>query len=325
MYTDNVIISAIFRNFKSDTEYLDFGDFWIQSFDKKNRLEFSKNLEYCRNYPFDKFIACQHYYIGRGEALDYVFRQKIGFWYPLFRFLKLFKGGDLIIPSCFSFYKRMHEIPLHGDSYGLQIDNKSNLYILGKEDIEPFNTFRKEINKYLNFINLYTNPFTKQPEMLNRIDMRCLLAIHLLLKNSVENHNPYAIIDCLIDYTIALESLFLSENERSKKEKLSSRIATLLSKDKKEEELIHEEIKKLYTIRGDIVHGSQMTDEGEKFLKDNIFKYGDYLRKSILAFLDLNKRNRSKKEIIKIIDNTIKCNDEQIKLQDSLNLLKLAR
>jgi hypothetical protein len=326
MNTHDVQICAILRNFKSDTEYLHFGDFWIEKLREEDRDKLCKDLNYFDNYWGDNYIAVRDYYIGRGKSSDFLSLNSRVFFFPLFRMMKLFKRGDLIIPLLFAYANnKWHEMRFHGDSYGLGcwLGGDADTCFFEKKDIETFNIFRREIGQYLKYINFPDMPYRKKHKAMSDIDTRCFLAIHVLLKGSVEHHNPFPVIDTLIDYTIALESLYLLRGE-DKRQNLSSRIATLLSKDKSEEKQICRNIKKFYDIRSDIVHGSLMDEKGYEFLCENIYEYEDYLRKSILAFLDLNLRNPSKKVVLGIIDKAILDSDLRKEIQESLNILKLA-
>ncbi len=235
--------------------------------------------------------------------------------------------------------KKWREMQFHGENYGLGYGLKGDFFFFKKEDIEPFNIFRKEMSGYLKYINFLDMPYLKKPKILKDIDTRCFLAIHLLLKGSLENNNPFSIIDRLIDYTTGLESLYL-HGEENKRNNLSSRIATLLSKDECDEKQLRKFIKKFYDIRSDIIHGSLIDEKGDEFLSEHIYEYGDYLRKSILAFLDLNFKNPSKKAVLKMIDetipkqrwlifynyfsNTLARTAKRKDIQNSLKILKLA-
>ncbi|MGA9755822.1 MAG: hypothetical protein WBV23_11850 [Desulfobaccales bacterium] len=240
--------------------------------------------------------------------------------------MKLFLTGDLITPIAFYRWKgKWYEAILHGENYGLGYDLSGKPYIFNVDDIEAFDLFRSQINRYLSFMNFYDIPYLKRQKAFNNIDLRCSLAIHLYLKRSIEDNNSFIIFDKLIDYTIALESLYLNEKEKGKGEKLSRRISTLLSKDDSEKGRINEDIKYFYEIRGDIVHASLIDQKGEDFLSKNICKYENILRKSILAFLDLNLSYKTKKDVLSQLDQAISNPEMREKIHDSLEILKLAR
>lgn len=325
MYKDDVQVCAILRNFESDSDYLAFGDFWIQKLTREDRDQLCRDLRYFTNYPGDKYLVGKWYYIGRGKSSTVLRDNGIRFFFPLFRAMKLFKTGDIIIPLAFYSWKnKWHETELHGENYALGYGLKGNPYIFEKDDSEAFNIFRNELEKYLEHITLLDMPYRKKPKIFDDVDMRCFLAIHIFLKGSLENSNPFSIIDRLIDYTTALESMYLLRNE-DKRKNLSLRMGSILGQDKCEEKQICRDIKKFYDLRSDIVHGSLMDEKGDRFLRENIYKYEDYLRRSILALFDLNLRNKSKKSVLGIVDKAGLDQDFKKDLQTSLTLLKLAR
>jgi hypothetical protein len=118
--------------------------------------------------------------------------------------------------------------------------------------------------------------------------------------------------------------LYLLKNDKNKGTPLSERAATLLGRDAAKERKITNLVKRFYNLRNDIIHASFIDDVGSQFLGDNIYKYEDILRKSILAFLDLNKRAPTKKQIIKIL-NDARTNPMLSKdIHDHSQLLKMA-
>ena len=122
--------------------------------------------------------------------------------------MKLFLTGDLITPIAFYRWKgKWYEAILHGENYGLGYDLSGKPYIFNVDDIEAFDLFRSQINRYLSFMNFYDIPYLKRQKAFNNIDLRCSLAIHLYLKRSIEDNNSFIIFDKLIDYTIALETM----------------------------------------------------------------------------------------------------------------------
>jgi hypothetical protein len=342
---DNVQVCAVLRNFRSDTEYLHLEDFWIEKLTEDDKKNLSKDLTYFVNYPWgDNHIAARWYYIGRGKSSTVLRDNNMMFFIPLFRAMKLFKKGDLIIPLVFYRWKgKWYETRFHGDSYGIGswLGKDDDPYILNKDDVEAFNIFRNEIESYLKYINFPEMPYRKKHKILSDIDTRCFLPIYILLKGSMEHHNRFPVIDALIEYTLALESLYLHGHE-PKRRKLSARISILLGKDESEEKQLRRDIKKFYDIRSAVVHGSLMDEKQYSFLCANICDYGDYLRRSILAFLDLNATDKSKKAILKRIDDAIsnsgwhalrryfssgfRCKtDLRTEIRDSLKMLKLSK
>jgi len=327
MYKDDVQVCAILRNFESDVDYLPFShDFWIQKITEEDKKQLTDDLNYFHNYPLDNYIVGRWYYIGRGKSTTVLRDNIMMFFFPLFRALKLFKAGELILPVCFYKYNnKWHDTEFCGESYGLYgFDSKK--FIFNKSDIEPFINFKNEINTYLKFMNFSLSPYQKKPKILADIDTRCLLAIHIFLKESRENYDPFTIYDRLIGYTIGLESLFLlrRDEDDKKRKDLSSRIAVLLSKNETEETQLIRDIKKYYDIRSDIVHASFLDNKDDNFLRAKIYDYEDILRKSILAFLDLNLNNASKEEVLNLLDKAILDNNYRQEMQKSLKILNMA-
>jgi hypothetical protein len=327
-------ICVVLRNFKSDSECLKFtfpifSHFWIQKLTIEDKKTFCKNLKYFANSPEDNYILCYWYHFGRGEsAEEALFRQSSFFLFPLFLVMKLFKKGDLLMPFCFTYWKnKWYERQLHGEIFGLGFGFTQNFYILSRSEIDTFEKFFKTMieEKYLKPLNfLIDSPFLKPPNILKDIDTRCFLPIHLFLKYSL-NLNPHsAIIEKLLDYTIGFESLYLKGDEHKKGKNLAKRVAFLLSENEEEKDAIFSLVKKFYEIRNYIVHASLLSSEDYDYLFKNIYEYSELLRRSILAFLDLNFRYSSKEEIVKLLDvDSLNINDKSIK--NDLTLLQLAK
>lgn len=112
----------------------------------------------------------------------------------------------------------------------------------------------------------------------------------------------------LIQLFIALETLFVREgDEQSIKYRLSNRVATLLGEDPNGRKHTEEIVKKLYKLRGDIVHGSEIPNPD--ITHDLLQKLFEYTRLSILYFIGL--ASRKKKDIIDILDRTLKWDDKR--------------
>jgi hypothetical protein len=324
MLEDNIHVCAKLRNFNSGDQYLSFSNsdyrphdsFWIEKLPAETLEQLRKELKYWSPFHSDQYVLCKWYYVGRGKSGSILPDNSRAFFYPLFRLLKLFKPGNLILPSIFTTYKdKFREMPFHGDSDGI---GKDNLYIMNASDVEAFEAFRKEMKGYLTNLDFLEMPYRKKHSMFDDVDMRCNFALHILLKGSIENRNPYILIKRLLDCTIALESLYLTKNIRSKGEKLTSRVNNLLNDNDCD-------IQYFYNMRNDIVHASFLDDTQYHYLKANISRYENVLRKSILAFYDLNKNIPTKEEVLTVLDQAQSNADTKRQIQDSLKILKLAR
>ena len=123
MISGNIQVCAVLRNFESDVEYLSFpnadykpyDNFWIQKMSQDDRNPLLKELKYYSPVFDHNHLLCKWHYVGRGKNVSILRDNSTVFYFPLFRLLKLFKNGNLIIPSIFTKYKeRSHKIPFHG-------------------------------------------------------------------------------------------------------------------------------------------------------------------------------------------------------------------
>jgi len=106
--------------------------------------------------------------------------------------------------------------------------------------------------------------------------------------------------DKLIDFIIALEALFLKEEEKSELTyKLAIRMATFLGDNKKEKQQIFSDVKNAYNVRSKIIHGSSKI-KSEKLISQTS-KIEECVRSSINKFLIMIV-DKSHIEIIKNID-----------------------
>jgi hypothetical protein len=78
-----------------------------------------------------------------------------------------------------------------------------------------------------------------------------------------------SIEDQLIDLMIALEALLVPGKDGSKKDKIASRMASML-KESYIESSVYELLMRAYKLRNDIVHGTRNADESEKQLVEEI-------------------------------------------------------
>jgi hypothetical protein len=327
-FEDNVSVCVTLRHFESDSAYMPFGDaldgFWIQKLDDDDRKHLLENKIGFTNYPGDKFLLGRNYYIGRGKSHSVLEDNAHWHFFPIFRAMKLFKTADLIMPLAFYCWKgKYRSMRLHGENYGDGFIN-GNPYVLNKDEADNFHKFFVALESYPIKSSLGVRPYRKPPDILQHIDFRHHFAIHAILKQASEHNNPNLIFDKLVDYTIALESLFLLKSDRDKGTPLSIRAATLLGHDSATEQQITELVKRYYNLRNDIIHASFIDDDGDDFLNANIQKYEDILRRSILAFLDLNKRAATKKAVIKILNDAAGNAQLKATIRGGLGLLGLA-
>src|SRR6266481_4197866 len=166
MMEDNVQVCAILRNFQSDSEYLSFGDgedgFWIQKLNEEDKKDLFKKEIRFPNSPWDNYLVGRHYYIGRGKSATVLRDNATWHFFPLFRALKLFRTGDVVMPMAFFSWKgKHHSKQLHGESYSFGIGLKGNPYIFNKSEVKAFSDFSAELDKYLRGKNFALIPYHK--------------------------------------------------------------------------------------------------------------------------------------------------------------------
>lgn len=330
MIEDDVQVCAVLRHFKSDSPYLAFGDeFWIQELDGEDRKQLTTDLKHFNNYPHDKHLVCRWYYIGRGKSPSVLRDNTLALFGPLFTAMKLFKTGHLLMPlSFYCHQKKWRDMALHGeDNYGMGYGLKmgEHLYELNEVDIQPFQTFRAALAPYLDFLRFDCIPYRIPPTFLQTVDMRCLFATHLLLDTSGQRDNHFLLFDWLLAYTNGLESLYLLQSDRGKAENLAARVTVVLGQDEEDENRLRAIVTQFYSARNAIVHGSLLDDAQDNFVRQNIWNYQDILRKSILAFLDLNRKSSSKEAVIRQLREAVLNPSVRRTIRQSLDLLKLAK
>jgi hypothetical protein len=93
---------------------------------------------------------------------------------------------------------------------------------------------------------------------------------------------------------ISMEILFNPREQDELSHRISRNAAVLLGKDFKESETIFRDIKNLYKIRSNIVHG-----RSETIYTENVIKLRNYIRESIK---EINTRGKSRNELLDFLD-----------------------
>lgn len=120
--------------------------------------------------------------------------------------------------------------------------------------------------------------------------------------------------DRLIDQMIAFESLYIGD-DKELGYKLALRTAFLIASDEDKRKAIFDDMKKAYTLRGQIVHGNKRVERAK--LEETIPKTEDYLRQSIRRFFLLLSQKHSLKEIREnLLDENILKNGRLLALGD---------
>ena len=131
----------------------------------------------------------------------------------------------------------------------------------------------------------------------------------ILKPEAIENKIAYAVM--------GLEALYLKAEEKEElSRRLAQRVAKLLSFFEEEPIKVYRIVKKAYNIRSGFVHGSPLQNKKPQEVKEILDNIIEYLRKSILTFIQLQNE---KKELLSLIDEALLEKQKDIKLQ---NLIK---
>ena len=110
-------------------------------------------------------------------------------------------------------------------------------------------------------------------------------------------------IETIIDYTTVLESL-VCENEGELRYKFSLRISLLIDKDPEKRKDTFEFLKQIYSIRSNLIHGSEINIEG--FLDDDygiILRLESIVNHALFEYIELVYSGLSKKDVIAKLDS----------------------
>lgn len=113
-------------------------------------------------------------------------------------------------------------------------------------------------------------------------DQRILLARTRL----DDSHSRFRLEDKLVDYWIALETLFAHDGTQELKFRATLRIARLIGESKEERLQLFEELKASYTLRSDVVHGGDPGSKKRQGLPEVVDQTGEALRRSLRWCLD---------------------------------------
>lgn len=126
-------------------------------------------------------------------------------------------------------------------------------------------------------------------------------SLHLeVALSAFERANEYGphYVDCLVDFIVALESLYLCENDELSY-RLATRMAALLGKSPKGQAAIQDEIRNFYRDRSSLIHGTA------KALKPKygVYQLREHVRRSLLYHIALE--GLGKKKIIEELDRSL--------------------
>lgn len=159
---------------------------------------------------------------------------------------------------------------------------------------------------------------TSNPYSLDEYDVKDLqLLFQKYTNNSAKKDFPHSAIyyldkgvsetdmnDRLVDYTAALESLFVDGKEGIAT-LLANRTAFFLEKDRQKCKDIYKDIKKAYGFRSNIVHGDYHKIKDELVLKEYCNKIEGYVRLVIAKWIDMVDKGMKRQEIHDSIEDNL--------------------
>jgi hypothetical protein len=144
----------------------------------------------------------------------------------------------------------------------------------------------------------------------------CQLLFQKYTENSSKKDFPHSAIyyldkgiretdmnDRLVDYTAALESLFVDGKERTTL--LAHRAAFFLEEDRQKCREIFKDIKKAHGLRCSIVHGDYHKIKDELELKKYCNKTERYVRQAIIKWIDMIEKGKKRQEIYDSIEENL--------------------
>ena len=165
-------------------------------------------------------------------------------------------------------------------------------------DFERYDTSNKyrlqmdDVNKLQLLFQKYSNN-SKKKKFPNS-------AINYLDKGVTETDTPHR----LVDYTAALESLFV-EGKEGIATILALRTAFLLEEDRQKCREIFKDIKKAYGFRSNIVHGDYDKIKDELELEKYCNTTERYVRLAIIKWIDMIEKGKTKQEIYDYIEDKL--------------------
>jgi len=218
------------------------------------------------------------------EMREYIEHVSLETIKKVFRFLRLYKEGDFKLSVVYWCPKTYCEVPhSHEDILFFNGNYESpNRYILEEDDVKKIQLL---LEKCTNNSNQKGFPHS---------------AIYYL-DNGVRDDD---IPDRLVNYTAALESLFVDGKEGIST-LLAHRTAFFLEKDRQKCKEIYNDIKKAYGFRSNIVHGDHHKIKDELELKEYCNKTESYARRAIIQWINMIDEGKNRQEIYDSIEENL--------------------
>ena len=239
-----------------------------------------------RNYELPEFFIEIDYKMEKktvpSNCKEHIEHISIEMTQNVFKVLRLYKEGRFGDGLTYWCSKTPCDPPYNEDYTINYKGNHSgpNIYLLQNDgDVEAL---QQLFEKYSNNINKEDFPHN---------------AIYYLDKGIREDD----MADRLVNYTAALEFLFVVENKKIAAQ-LAHRTASFLKGASQKYDDIHKDIKKAYDVRSKIVHGDYHKIKGEFKLEEYCDKTERYARQSIIKWIDMLDKGSNVKDIYDSIE-----------------------
>lgn len=280
------IISPIV-GFSSDAETLDFGEFVICKVRTENLHNFLRSMgikgvsnEIASQLLFN-YLLCYEYSVEENDDVMNPPDKTTKRIENLVKTFRLYKSGNvrnyfhILVPSTSGYM-------YHGHVRGGFLD-----YYFSSSDIKDFLDFQKILT------TLIPNEWDKDNRYIE-------IAIRYFNFAKERDSNE----DKIVDFVIALEALYLNGDHGEFTYKLAHRAASMLGSTFDRRRVAFEKVKAAYNLRSQIVHGGS-DPKKRKITNEDVEKVDNYVRISIVEYLNLNKKYNSKKLILEKIDESL--------------------
>lgn len=199
-----------------------------------------------------------------------------GYLRPITSKMRLFKEGNIKMPVHYFFYYDKNSTP--------------NCFLKGGTTLHVFQDTKyhlvnSEITELKKFIENTKLPFKKE-------------YLQLAFKSFEESYDMQNKALSFLLLMIAVEVLFIPDDSNTElAHRICRNIAVLLGENPKQSEKIYEEIKRLYNIRGKIIHAGKFRYVTES----DLLKLREYVRASIKKIDSINK---DKKDLLKLLNSS---------------------
>ena len=226
----------------------------------------------------------------RRESIEHIAVEKVK---DIFKVLRLYKEGDFRAGWIYWFPDTPCDIPYYFDDI---LYWGGNYFTPSKYTIE-----KDDIKKLEQLFQLYSNIKEQDKEENKSKNDFLHSAIYYFNKGIIQND----MADGLVDFTAALESLFVDGKEGIAT-LLALRTAFFLEEDRQKcKKEIFKDIKKAYGFRSNIVHGDYHKIKYELELKEYTKKTERYTRQAIIKWIDMIEKGKKRQDIYDSIEDNL--------------------